>query len=72
MKKIFLAALCLLGMAALPVQAQKLHVVSGLESSHLWRGLEVSKGVTLNNEFAYQRQRQPFPLWSLGRYADRW
>ena len=38
MKKIFLAALCLLGMAALPVQAQKLHVVSGLESSHLWRG----------------------------------
>lgn len=52
MKKFFLAALCLLGMAALPVQAQKLHAVAGLESSHLWRGLEVSKGVTLNNEFA--------------------
>lgn len=62
MKKIFLAALCLLGLMAVPstANAQKLHAVAGLESSHLWRGLEVSKGVTLNNEFAISDNNNHF------------
>ncbi len=49
MKKFFFAALCLLGMAAIPAQAQKLHENASLETSHLWRGLEVGNGLILAN-----------------------
>lgn len=62
MKKFFLAALCLMGLMAVPstANAQKLHAVAGLESSHLWRGLEVSKGITLNDEFAISDNNNHF------------
>ena len=53
MKSIF-KGMFVLAALALPttINAQKLHYNAGLETSHLWRGLEVSKGLTFNNEFA--------------------
>lgn len=54
MKKNLTRILFLLSIIAMPVtlQAQKLHDVAGLETTHLWRGGEVSKGLTFDNEFA--------------------
>ena len=50
MKSIF-KGMFVLAALALPttINAQKLHYNAGLETSHLWRGLEVSKGLTFNN-----------------------
>ncbi|MCH4216522.1 MAG: hypothetical protein LKF68_06965, partial [Prevotella sp.] len=54
MEKTIIKVLCLLAVITLPttLKAQKLHYVAGMETSHLWRGGEVSKGLTFNNEFA--------------------
>ena len=65
MKKFFLAALCLLGMAAVPAQAQKLHENASLETSHLWRGLEVGNGLIFNNDVSLSDNNGHFKvgLW---------
>lgn len=67
MRKFFIAALCLFGLAAIPsnVQAQKLHEVASLESSHLWRGLEVGDGLILNNDVSISDNNGHFKfgLW---------
>jgi hypothetical protein len=65
MKKFFLAALCLLGMAAVPAQAQKLHENASLETSHLWRGLEVGNGLIFNNDVSISDNNGHFKfgLW---------
>ncbi len=62
MKRIVLFACGIMAALAFHVNAnaQKLHVVSGLESTHLWRGLEVSKGLTLDNEFAISDNNNHF------------
>ena len=55
MNKIFRSLACLSAMLTLSLSANaqaKLHVVSGLETTHIWRGLEVSKGLTFDNEIA--------------------
>lgn len=62
MKKIFIAALCLLGVAAIPAQAQKIHETAGLESSHLWRGLEVGNGLILNNDVSLSDNNNHFKI----------
>ena len=62
MKKFFLAALCLLGMAAVPAQAQKLHENASLETSHLWRGLEVGNGLIFNNDVSISDNNGHFKL----------
>lgn len=66
--KSFFKGLCALAMLALPatVNAQKLHYVAGLETSHLWRGLEVAKGLTFNNEFAISDNNNHFRLGAWG------
>lgn len=45
--------------------AQKLHYNVGIETTHLWRGLEVSKGLTFNNEFSLSDNNNHFRvgLW---------
>lgn len=50
---------------SLNANAQKLHLVSGLETTHIWRGLEVSKGLTLDNEVAISDNNNHFRfgLW---------
>lgn len=65
MKKLLLAALCFFGIAAIPAQAQKLHEVAGFETSHLWRGLEVGNGLTLNNDVSISDNNGHFKfgLW---------
>lgn len=65
MKKLILAALCLFGITAIPVQAQKIHEVAGFETSHLWRGLEVGNGLTLNNDVSISDNNGHFKfgLW---------
>ena len=47
------------------MQAQKLHYNAGLETTHLWRGLEVSKGLTFDNEFSLSDNNNHFRvgLW---------
>lgn len=64
MKKIMLFACGIVAALAFSVNAnaQKLHVKSGLETSHLWRGLEVSKGLTFDNEFAISDNNNHFRL----------
>lgn len=69
MKKFFLAALCLLGMAAIPAQAQKLHENASLETSHLWRGLEVGNGLILNNDVSISDNNGHFKLGLWGGMA---
>lgn len=67
MKKNLFKALGLLFISSLTftANAQKLHVVSSLETTHLWRGLEVSKGLTLDNEVAISDNKNHFRfgLW---------
>ncbi|MGI6233146.1 MAG: hypothetical protein ACOYJF_09915 [Prevotella sp.] len=67
MKKIIIKAFCLLALGATPTiaNAQKLHYVADLETSHLWRGQEVSKGLTFDNEFAITDNHNHFRfgLW---------
>lgn len=62
MKKIFRKLACVgtMLMIGLMANAQRLHFVSGLETSHLWRGLEVSKGLTFDNEFAISDNNNHF------------
>lgn len=62
MKKFFFAALCLLGMAAVPAQAQKLHENASLETSHLWRGLEVGNGLIFDNDVSISDNNGHFKL----------
>ena len=47
------------------MHAQKLHYNAGLETTHLWRGLEVSKGLTFDNEFSLSDNNNHFRvgLW---------
>ncbi|WP_077196882.1 hypothetical protein [Prevotella ihumii] len=67
MKKYIYKAFAVAALFAMGVNAnaQKLHVVSGLETTHLWRGLEVSKGLTLDNEVAISDNNNHFRfgLW---------
>lgn len=67
MKSIF-KGMFVLAALALPttINAQKLHYNAGLETSHLWRGLEVSKGLTFNNEFAISDNNNHFRLGAWG------
>lgn len=62
--KIF-GLLIVLASTMLTVNAQKLHIVSGLETTHLWRGCDVSKGLTLTNEAAISTNNNSlrFGLW---------
>lgn len=69
MKKLFFAALCLLGMAAIPAQAQKLHENASLETSHLWRGLEVGNGLIFNNDVSISDNNGHFKLGLWGGMA---
>lgn len=68
MNKIFRSLACLSAMLTLSLSANaqaKLHVVSGLETTHIWRGLEVSKGLTFDNEIAISDKNNHFRfgLW---------
>lgn len=67
MKSIF-KGMFVLAALALPttINAQKLHYNASLETSHLWRGLEVSKGLTFNNEFAISDNNNHFRLGAWG------
>lgn len=56
-KTICLAALCVIPAAA---NAQKIHFKSDLELTHLWRGLEVSKGLTFNNDVSISDNNDHF------------
>ncbi len=69
MKKLFLAALCLFGIAAIPANAQKIHETAGFETSHLWRGLEVGDGLTLNNDVSITDNNGHFKLGLWGGMA---
>ena len=69
MKKLFFAALCLLGMAAIPAQAQKLHENASMETSHLWRGLEVGNGLIFNNDVSISDNNGHFKLGLWGGMA---
>lgn len=67
MKKniIKLGTMCLLALLPIGATAQKLHYNAGLETTHLWRGLEVSQGLTFNNEFSLSDNNNHFRvgLW---------
>ena len=62
MKTIQKAAFALLlGMMSTTGFAQaKLHLSSGLELTHLWRGLEVSKGLTFDNDISISDKNDHF------------
>ena len=45
-----MACAAALSLVSFTANAQKLHFVSELETAHLWRGLEVSKGLTFDND----------------------
>lgn len=63
MKKIFKSLFfSLLALVPMGMQAQKLHYNAGLETTHLWRGLEVSKGLTFNNEFSLSDNNNHFKI----------
>lgn len=44
------------------MQAQKLHYNAGLETSHLWRGLEVGNGLIFNNDVSISDNNGHFKL----------
>lgn len=69
MKKLLLAALCLFGFTAIPANAQKIHESAGFETSHLWRGLEVGDGLTLNNDVSITDNNEHFKLGLWGGMA---
>lgn len=61
MKKILLSLICVA--SAFGASAQiKIHESAGLETTHLWRGLEVSKGLTFNNDFSFSDKNDHFRL----------
>ncbi len=69
MKKFFLTALCISAFTAMPMQAQKLHESASLETSHLWRGLEVGNGLILNNDVSITDNKGHFKLGLWGGMA---
>ncbi len=71
MKKFILNILCLATVMSIPVmaQAQKLHESASLESSHLWRGLEVGNGLILNNDVSITDNNGHFKLGLWGGMA---
>ncbi|MDD5861168.1 MAG: hypothetical protein PUF37_04835 [Prevotellaceae bacterium] len=66
MKLFVLAALALLPMG---MQAQKLHESASLETSHLWRGLEVGNGLILNNDVSVSDNNNHFKIGLWGGMA---
>jgi hypothetical protein len=66
MKKIFKSLFfSLLALVPMGMQAQKLHYNAGLETSHLWRGLEVGNGLIFNNDVSISDNNGHFKfgLW---------
>lgn len=59
MKKNLLSLIC--GIAALGASAQ-IHFNAGLETSHLWRGLEVSSGVDVTSQFTFSDKANHFNI----------
>ncbi len=57
MKKIFLSLVCAVGALAATAQV---HFNAGLETSHLWRGLEVSSGVDVTSQFSFSDKSNHF------------
>lgn len=63
MKKIFKSLFfSLLALVPMGMQAQKLHYNAGLETSHLWRGLEVGNGLIFNNDVSISDNNGHFKL----------
>jgi len=69
MKSIKLFALAALAFLPLGMQAQKLHESASLESSHLWRGLEVGNGLILNNDVSISDNNNHFKIGLWGGMA---
>ncbi len=59
MKKLILSLIC--GAAAMGAAAQ-IHFNAGLETSHLWRGLEVSSGVDVTSQFSFSDKANHFNI----------
>lgn len=59
-KAVCMALLCIMSITA--TAQVKLHLNSGLELTHLWRGLEVSKGLTFNNDVSISDKNDHFRL----------
>ena len=59
MKKFIISLIC--GAAALGASAQ-IHFNAGLETSHLWRGLEVSSGVDVTSQFTFSDKTNHFNI----------
>ncbi len=72
MKKYILSALTLAALVAVPAQAgDYLHVNAGLETAHLWRGMEVSDGLTYNADLSVSDKADHFRLgiWGGGEFT---
>lgn len=67
MKKFF--ALAAVACMALGANAQKLGGSLGLETTHLWRGLEVSDGLTVDADLHFEAKGFTVGLWG-GRQID--
>ncbi len=71
MKKFIFSALALAAMVV-PAQAGDiLHASAGLETSHLWRGIEVSDGLTYNADLSISDKADHFRLglWGGGEFT---
>lgn len=69
MRSIKLFALAALALLPLGMQAQKLHESAALETSHLWRGLEVGNGLILNNDVSISDNHDHFKIGLWGGMA---
>ena len=63
--------LCLAAISLLPfsTQAQKIHESASLETSHLWRGLEVGNGLIFNNDVSLSDNNDHFKIGLWGGMA---
>lgn len=61
-----LAAALLLALLPDMASAQKIHDVEDVETSHLWRGLEVSSGIDVANEFSVSDNKNHFSIGAWG------
>lgn len=70
MKK-YILSLAAVAMATTAMASDNLHASAGLETSHLWRGIEVSNGLTYNADLSVSDNADHFRvgLWGGGMFT---
>ena len=69
MKK-YILSLAAVAMATTAMASDYIHASAGLETSHLWRGIEVSSGLTYNADLSFSDKNDHFRvgLWGGGMF----